>query len=116
MHSVNCVEDVLGLRDVCRSLDAAPHNPVGGSPAAPTFNEKLQVDLSFSGCTIALRVMYISPEFPPFFYPFVWRASEKFGMPFADCGFGFLSIQCVSGWVKGRNGRMRRGRIFVRRG
>ena len=51
------VDGVLGNCEVCRAFDKAPHLPVAGTSSVSCFNERIQVDLLFSGDIIAVHAM-----------------------------------------------------------
>ena len=55
MHLLTFVDEVSGRREACTAIDRGPHVPIAGTPAFPTFNEKLQVDLVSSDDLIALH-------------------------------------------------------------
>ena len=54
---VNVVAEALAQREVCRAVDKAEQLPIAGTPVAPPFNRKLQVDLVFSGDVAAPRTI-----------------------------------------------------------
>ena len=56
-HLVNHVDAVLENRDARRALDMAPRVPIAGTSAVSMFNEKVQVDLPFSGDPIVEHAM-----------------------------------------------------------
>ena len=49
--------------EVRRTVDKAPHLPIAGTASGSPFNGKLQVGLLFSGDTIALHVIDMSPKY-----------------------------------------------------
>ena len=62
-HLVNFADEVLEHCDVCDALDKAPHVPIAGASTASVFNEKVQVDLPFSGGPIALQAVDMFPKY-----------------------------------------------------
>ena len=51
------VEEVVNQGDVCKAFDKAPDTPIAGTSTMAMFNEKLQVDLLFSGDPVVLHIM-----------------------------------------------------------
>ena len=55
---------VANQRVVCNAFDEAPRTPTAGTPTVAMFNEKLQVDLLFSGDLIVLHIVDVFSKNP----------------------------------------------------
>ena len=56
--------DVVRECDICRAPDVAPAIPVVGTSPVSSFNERVQVDISFLGDLITLRVLDLFSRYP----------------------------------------------------
>ena len=69
----------------------------------------------FLADSVAVHVMVFSPSIL-YLYALVRRISRECGAIFAVRGSGFSANLSASGWMRMENGKMRRGRTFVRSG
>ena len=60
----NYVDEALEQSEICRTYDTAPHVPIAGTTTVSPVNERLQVELSFSGDAISLRATYDYCTYP----------------------------------------------------
>ena len=58
-------DDVVRECETFRAFDVAPAIPVAGTSSVSSFNEKVQVDLLFSGDLIALHVLDLFSRYSP---------------------------------------------------